>query len=226
MNLARRADLPELMDAPEFPLDDYNACLADLERVNRVTMTHRPTLAFLSRMVPKGGSVSVLDVAYGHGDCLRAIAAWAARRRITARLEGIDLNPRSAIAARARGGDITYRTGDVFDFKPDPRPDFVVSSQFTHHLDSAQLVAFIGWMEATATRGWFISDLHRTAYAYWGFRWLCRVAGWHRVVRHDGTVSIARAFRRDDWERLLAIAGVRGRIRAHLPSRLCVERIR
>ncbi len=226
MDLSHRADLRELMDDPELPVADYEATLADLARVNRVTLTHRPTLAWLRRVTRPGTTISVLDVGYGQGDLLRAIAAWATGQNITGRLEGIDLNPRSAAAASALGGDIAYRTGDVFAFTPDPPPDYVVSSQFTHHLTDSQLVRFIAWLEGTATRGWFISDLRRTAFAYYGFHLLCRVAGWHRIVRHDGTVSIARSFRRADWQRTLGAAGVAADIEPHFPSRLCVARLK
>ena len=111
------------------------------------------------------------------------------------KLEGIDLNPRSAVAAAlATPQDmaITWRTGDVFAYRPASPPDFIVSSQFTHHLDDAQVVAFLDWLERTAAWGWFIADLHRHAIPYYGFRLLARLMGWHPIVRYDGTVSIAR----------------------------------
>ena len=214
------------MDDPDLPLADYEAILGDLERVNRVTLTHRPTLAWLdraTRALPPGREVSILDVACGRGDLLRAIAARFAR---PLRLQGIDLNPRSIAAARRLGGPIAYRTADVFAFAPDPAPDFVVSSQFTHHLADDDVVRFLAWMEANSRRGWFVSDLRRTAFAYWGFRLLCRAAGWHAIVRADGTASIARAFRPAEWRALLDRAGLTATVQTHIPSRLCVGRLR
>ena len=226
MDLRQRSHQPELMDDPDLPEADYEACLADLARVNRVTRTHAPVLAWLDRAVHPGETISVLDVAYGQGDLLRAIASWAARNGVAVRLEGIDLNPRSAPAASSRGGDIAYRTGDVFDFTPEGTPDYVVTSQFAHHLPDNGVIRLIGWMERQARKGWFIADLHRTAYAYYGFRLLCRAAGWHRIVRHDGTISIARSFRRHQWRHYLQAAGVDAVITAHPPSRLCVARLK
>ena len=92
-------------------------------------------------------------------------------------LSGIDLNPRSAIeagAATPTGTVIAWKTGDVFDQAPEPEPDFVVSSQFAHHLTDDQVVAFLLWLERNSRRGWFIADLHRHALPYYGFRLLCR----------------------------------------------------
>ena len=90
--------------------------------------------------------MSVLDVASGQGDLLRAIHSWATRRGLMPMLSGIDLNPRSAIeavAATPTGTVIAWKTGDVFDQAPEPKPDFVVSSQFAHHLTDDQVVAFL-----------------------------------------------------------------------------------
>ena len=82
------------------------------------------------------------------------------------------------------------------------------------------------WLERHAARGWFIADLQRHWFAYYGFRWLARLAGWHRIVRLDGTVSIARSFRRAEWQALLDRAGVDAGIRWHVPFRLCVSRLK
>ncbi len=226
MTLTYRSTEPEVMDDPGLDPAVYARCIGDLAKVNRVTFTHRPVLRWLAAVAPAGG-VSVLDVAFGDGDLLRAIARWADKRGVAMRLSGIDLNPRSAVAARAAtpaGMDIVYRTGDVFEAAPDPKPDFIVTSQFTHHLDDRQLVQFLRWLDRTAQRGWYITDLHRHAVPYYGFRVLARLMGWHRIVASDGTVSIARGFRRGDWQAALAAAGVQADIRWQFPFRYGVSR--
>src|SRR3546814_10084158 len=63
-------------------------------------------------------------------------------------------------------------------------------------------------MEATARIGWFVNDLHRHPVPYYAFSALARAARWHKFVRHDGPVSIGRAFVAADWRRLLATAGI------------------
>jgi hypothetical protein len=82
-------------------------------------------------------------------------------------------------------------------------------------------------MEATARKGWLVNDLHRHPVAFYGFMALSTLAGWHRFVRHDGPVSVARAFRRADWEKLLKAAGIEGAtIQWKLMFRYCVGVIR
>ena len=230
MSLAARSTAAERMDTDCADYDDYARCLADLSRVNLVTLTHRPLLAWLERETAGLQSFSLLDVACGYGDLLRLVHRWSARRGLDAKLDGIDLNPWSQRAARAATPPefaITWHQGDVFAFEPAQRYDFIVSSQFTHHLTDADIVRFIGWMEQHAARGWYIADLYRHWFPYYGFGVLALAAGWHRFVRYDGRVSIARSFVPADWQRLTQAAGLDAdavRISRETPFRLNVSR--
>ena len=204
--------------------------LHDLARVNRATFTAWPTLAFLKRAIGEAKSFRLLDVGFGDGDVLRAVARWARRRGIAAELVGVDLNEKSVKAARDAtppGMAIDYRAGDYAD-QAGPF-DFVVSSQVTHHMTDPQLLAFLRYMEAEARRGWLICDLHRLAFSYWGFPLLARLLMVHRIVREDGRLSIARSFRKGEWEVYLREAKIdpaEVRIVRRFASRLCVERIK
>jgi 2-polyprenyl-3-methyl-5-hydroxy-6-metoxy-1,4-benzoquinol methylase len=217
------------MDSPSTPPEVYARCLRDLSRVNAVTLTHRATLKWLDKVARRTDrKLSILDVACGHGDLLRAIHGWAARAGREVTLHGIDLNPRSTdVAAAATPPEmrIAYHTGDVFEFNPDPAPDLIVTSQFTHHLTDAQLVRFLIWLDAHAALGWCITDLQRHALAYYGFPVIARIAGWHRIVRQDGQISIARSFRKDDWRQALAQAKAAAEIDWIFPFRWRVSHI-
>jgi SAM-dependent methyltransferase len=230
MSLRERAIAEEQMDAADLPEADYAALLGDLAQVNALTLAARPTLAFLARVARRGDRLRLLDVGFGHGDMLRRIARWASRRGVEAELVGIDLNPRSAIVASAATDPalrIHYRTGD-YAALAGAQWDVIVSSLVAHHMTEAQLVAFLRFMEAEARRGWLVNDLHRHAVPHLGFPLLARLMRWHRIVREDGTLSIARSYRPADWPPLLAAAGIpadAARVRRVFPFRLCVERL-
>lgn len=229
MTLAQRSLVEEQMDDPALPENEYAALLADLAQVNTLTMASRPTLAFLNRIARPGARLKLLDVGFGHGDMLRRVARWAERSDVTVELVGIDLNPRSAPVARAATPaelPITFRTGDYADLAGHGW-DAVISSLVTHHMSEDQLVAFLRFMEAEARLGWLVNDLHRHALAYHGYPWLARAMGWHRIVREDGQLSIARSYRPAEWPPILARAGIVGAEAArHFPFRLCVTRVR
>ncbi len=224
--LSRRSALPEELDNDTTDPATYQRVLAELAVCNRLTLTHRPTLRWLGRATKGMTEFSVLDVGHGDGDLLRAIAEWADRRGMKAKLSGIDLNPRSAIAARDATPSwmqIDYHTGCVFSYAPAEPVDFIVSSQVTHHFTDEQVVKLVAWVDANATFGWHIADLHRHAMAYYSYPVLCRLMGWHRILRNDGRISIARSFRRKDWESYLHEAAVQADVYWHL-FRYCVSR--
>ena len=62
MSLAARSTADERMDTDCVDYDDYRHCLRDLARVNTVTLTHRPTLAWLARELGLGGSQRVVEL--------------------------------------------------------------------------------------------------------------------------------------------------------------------
>jgi 2-polyprenyl-3-methyl-5-hydroxy-6-metoxy-1,4-benzoquinol methylase len=229
-HLAVRSRQEEQMDAPDLDPAIYTKVLHDLARVNRWTFTAYPVLAYLKRAAGGTKGFRLLDVGFGDGDILRAIARWAQRRGIAAELVGVDLNEKSVAAAwqaTPPGLTIDYRAGDYLD--QEGPFDFVISSQVTHHMTDAQLMTFLRYMESEARRGWLICDLHRHGFAYWGFPLLARLLFVHRIVREDGRLSIARAFRPAEWRALLAQAAIPAdavRIVRRFPFRLCVERIR
>jgi SAM-dependent methyltransferase len=225
------------MDTEVTGYEEFRDCLVDLERVNLWTMTYRPMMAFMDRLlasgqIPKDRPLVIVDVGSGYGGMLRTIDDWARKRGIAVDLTGVDLNPWSAAASTAAtppGRPIRWVTANLFDYRPTGGIDLIVSSQFTHHLDDDGLVRFLAWMEGTAKLGWFVNDLHRHWLPYRFFSLWSRLAGWHRFVQHDGPVSISRAFVKADWRRLIVKAGIApdaAEIRWWVPFRLCVARLR
>lgn len=238
--LATRATADELMDADDLDEGTYSAVVRDLAQVNTLTMARRPTLAFLADVVrrklgqsndpaTKRVSLKILDVGFGDGDMLRAVHHWGAARSIDLTLVGIDLNPRSAPAARSRTPGamrIDYRTGD-YESCAGEGYDCVLSSLVAHHMTPTQLIAFLRFMDRESESGWFVNDLHRHGFAYVGFPLLATLMRWHPIVRHDGRLSIARSYRPDEWPVIFEKAGITGATVARVfPFRLCVTKLR
>jgi 2-polyprenyl-3-methyl-5-hydroxy-6-metoxy-1,4-benzoquinol methylase len=224
------SELPELMDG-DCNYEDFRDCLRSLEQVNRWLMGYRPTLAWLERLSREPhGQVRVVDVGSGGGDLLRQVAVRAQRRRIAMKLTGIDLNPyatRAAAESTPKELGIEWLTGDALEYRPKKAIDIVVSSLMMHHLEDEEIIAQLRWMEATAQAGWFINDLERSECICTAFELVAGLVRWHRFVRHDGPLSFRRAFRKEDWTRLLTIAGIPQEavtVEHWRPRRLCVGR--
>ncbi len=233
--LDQPAQEEEQMDAADLDPATYSRVLTDLAEVNRWTFAARPTIDFVARAIGDAKRFTLLDVGFGDGDMLRAIARWAEKRGIEAVLTGIDQNPKSGRVAWSATPDrynIEYLTGDYLEpIETAERSggfDLIISSLVAHHMRRDQLLTFLRVMEARARRGWQVNDLHRHRFAYLGFPLLARIMGWHRIVREDGQLSIARSFRPDEWPPLLAEAGLGSdvQIERRFPFRICVERLR
>jgi 2-polyprenyl-3-methyl-5-hydroxy-6-metoxy-1,4-benzoquinol methylase len=230
---AQPAELPELMDGPNSR-EELRACLRDLARVNTWLRSYRPTFKWLDSYIDSFAylrrPLRILDVGCGDGDGPRRIARWARKKRLEVRLTGLDLNTDTISIARESTPPeygIEFVAANVFDYEPQQPVDVIVSSLFAHHLNDKEVVRFVGWMETHAQLGWFVNDLSRAATPYLLFKLLAKATRLHRLVQHDGPVSVARSFRADDWRRLCAAAGLANGdfgLLSYRPARLCVAR--
>jgi SAM-dependent methyltransferase len=212
-DFSQRSTQTELMDTEPLSAVAFHAYLCNLTFINVCTLAYRPTLQWLRRALIAGKPqqpVSVIDVGSGGGDMLRRIWKWAGKRKINTNLVGVDLNPWSKQSAEklTSGMPIRFETSDIFDFHPDRRADFIISSLFAHHLTDDEVIRFIRWMDAHAVHGWFINDLHRHPLPYAFIKCFTRLFGFNRLVQHDAPLSVARAFIMADWHRLLMAAGI------------------
>jgi hypothetical protein len=82
------------------------------------------------------------------------------------------------------------------------------------------------WLEENSLKGWHIADLHRHAMPYHVYPILTHLMGWHRIVRDDGIISIARGFRRHEWQGYLEKACLPADVSWHMTFRLCVSRLK
>ena len=232
----REFALRELMDEPCTYVDYCSAAL-DLAKVNRLTRGYKPTLEFLGRVLERTGvthePLHVVDAGCGHGDGLRTIYRWAAKRSVPLRLTGIDMNPYAARLARERdrrehvsAGTIAWITGDVFATELERPADVVVSSLLAHHLCEEDVVRLLRWNEAQARVGWLVSDLRRSERAAKVFGGMARVMRWNSVIARDGVVSFRRAMSVEEWRGLAGEAGIRdAEIRDVGMGRVVVERL-
>jgi SAM-dependent methyltransferase len=215
MNLTARATTPELMDDLTLASDELRQNLDELETINTWLGGYRPVLAALARLRPRfptGRPLRLADLGSGGGDTLRHVAAWARRQRVPVALTGIDANEFMLTYAAAKSAaypEISYRQVDIFspEFAAQDY-DILTASLFCHHFTDAELVDLLRRWHGQAQVAVVINDLHRHPLAYYSIKYLTRLLGGSRLVQNDAPLSVARAFSRADWQRLLAQAGI------------------
>ena len=213
--LNERASGPELMDDLTLASDELRRNLDELATINRWLGGYRVVLDALERLRPRfpaGRPLRVADLGSGGGDTLRHVARWARQNGVSVELIGIDANDFMLSYAAARSQsfpEISYRRLDIFsaEFQRE-QFDIITNSLFCHHFSDADLTAFFRQWAGQARLAVIINDLHRHGLAYYSIKFLTRLFRGSYLVRHDAPLSVARAFRRADWQRLLAAAGL------------------
>ncbi len=206
---------------------ELSACLAELARVNRWLGGRRTTLTHLGTLLEATGKrvVDVLDVAAGGGDMAEAMRAWAALRGLELRFTLLDRHPLvlGAAVAAARGPRSAVR-GDALGLPfRDGSYDLCVTSLFFHHLEPEQAERALLEMRRVARTGILVNDLVRDRLAWGWILLLSRLFSTNRLVRHDGPLSVRRAYRPEDFRDLALRAGLRDwEVRRHFPYRMCL----
>ena len=211
----RLTDAPELLDGP---LDDPAALvgnLRDLRRVNRWLGGVALTSAAIEALAAHRTGLSILDVGTGGADIPVALLASAERRDRRLHIVGLDSRPEvlaaAALADRAvvDADGLTLQVGDGRSLPyADDSFDVVHASMVLHHLDGEDGVALLREMARVGRLGIVLNDLDRSRLAWLGAWLLGHVFTRNRYTRHDGPLSVRRAYRRTELRALLAVAGL------------------
>jgi len=211
MNLALRSYKPELLDGDNIPFHDIEQNLRELDTINRWLGGHRITIKGLQQLLHGRTYIHICEIGCGGGDNLAALLQWCRRKKIAVTFTGIDIKP-SCIAYAEQNPALQSNTRWVInDYRRvtfTDKPDIIFSSLFCHHFTDADLVAQLQWMQQNAATGFFINDLHRHWLAYHSIRLLTGLFSRSYLVKNDAPLSVARGFKKQEWQQLLAQAGL------------------
>ena len=204
-----RSDQAEIMDDFQLQGDEMKKLLTDLDRVNRYLGGNQITLSGLSTLLkgqPKDRTYHILDLGCGDGQLLRRCARWGKQRGYRFHCLGVDANAHILEEARRRSQDysnIAYKQLDAFDVdSPLPEFDIGLCTLFLHHFDQQRIQWLLSRMSEQAGLGIVVNDLQRSIWAFRLFKLISPALLRTRIARHDGLVSIARSFRREELLKL------------------------
>ena len=204
----------ELLDDPAAPAGTVEQSLRNIARSNRWfggAHALRFGLHQLLDPLPRGRTLTLLDLGTGFGDMPATAVQWARRRDLRIRTIGLELSP---VAARlARQGGVPMIVGCA-GLPPvaDKSVDVVSASMLAHHFEPESVVALLSVCNRLARVGVVICDLERTRLGAAAFRLGARLLGFDPVTQADGLTSIRRGFTRAELATLLARAGVAARV--------------
>ena len=208
-------DRPELMDRPGHDPAVLAENLNDMRLVNRWLGGARLTVDGLERLtdgLAPNRRLRLLDVAAGGADISRVLVGWARRRCPDALVVATDLSheilrlatdpPRPGLAfAVCDGLRLPFRDGAF---------DAAVCSLVLHHLRPDDAVRFLREMRRVSRLGVVVNDLVRWWPGVWGTWLMSRLFSRNPLTRHDGPLSVRRAYTRPELRALVVRAGLRG----------------
>jgi SAM-dependent methyltransferase len=204
----------ELLDDPGADPATVAESLRNIARANRWfggAAAVRFGLGAVLGEVPPGTTLSLLDLGTGLGDLPEVAVRWGARRGIRITPMGLELNRAAAWLAKSRGLAMAVACAGAPPIR-DKSVDVVLLSQVAHHLTSDSVVHLFRLCNQLARRAVLVADLRRHPLAPAFFRLGGRLLAFDRVTLADGVTSIRRGFSRPALLRLMAQAGVSGRV--------------
>ena len=204
-----RSTEKEILDDFELQGNDLTQNLRELQLVNSNLGGYSLVKEGIELIVDKGNlqsPIKVADVGCGGGDTLRELAKWSVNKPFSLELTGIDANTNAIAFAESRSKnypEIKYRQLNIFsdEFKV-LDADVVLFNLFVHHFEEEQIIDFLKVCR-TKNAVVLINDLQRSALAYSLFKIGSRLFRFSRISRHDGLLSIRKAFTRKDLRELL-----------------------
>jgi SAM-dependent methyltransferase len=212
-----RVDGTEYLDRPGHFPSLLAGNLDDLRRINRWLGGHWLTLQGIEHLLeglPSDVEVSVVDVGTGGADVPEAIVAWACRSRRRVRVLAGDVSPEIIDLARRQVGpqvDLAVLDGRCLPLA-DGSVDVAVCSLLLHHLSPDDAVALLREMRRVSRQGIVVNDLVRSRLGYLGALAIGWLATRNPLTRHDGPLSVRRAYTPAEMADLAVRAGL-GRLR-------------
>lgn len=211
INLHQRSYQKELMDEENIPFEAMAQTLKELNVVNSRLGGHAITLSGVRQLLDGKEAVTICEIGCGGGDNLFAIQQYCLKKNIRTSFIGIDINPECIAFAKKQYPRMPceWICSDYalvnFD---NNQPDIIFSSLFCHHFTDDQLVSMLKWQEQNCSQGFFINDLHRHWLAYYLIKYITKFFSKSYLVKNDACLSVARSFRKKDWELFFQKAGL------------------
>jgi ubiquinone/menaquinone biosynthesis C-methylase UbiE len=208
----RLSGVEEFLDGP---LDDASALAANLRDIARINwLTGGSRLSRLA-ITAFGAPSSILDVGTGAADIPISLLADARRHGRPLVVTATDSRPEVLAAARVVRPsieriarlDVALADGRALPY-PDGSFDVAHSSMVIHHLEPDEAIVFLRELRRVARNGIVVNDLVRGELAWVGAWLVTHTVAASRFTRHDGPLSVRRAYDRTELAELIAAAGL------------------
>jgi hypothetical protein len=180
-----------------------------LKYVNKWLGGNKVTLDGIEKLL-RGNSkkepITILDIGCGDGQFLRNCAKYAENNGLKLKCIGLDFNKNILEYAENQSKDfpnIKFQKVDVFlEEELIPNCDIAVCTLFLHHFSDESIAELLKILLKKSNNGLVINDLQRSRIAFNLFKIVSNLFLKTDTAKHDGLVSIARGFKKDELEHI------------------------
>ncbi len=195
------------MDDPAVDAGELALNFDDIEVANR----HFGGVAPVARAIFSHGAQSWLDVGCGSGDIARALLREARRRGRQLHVVALDRSDAILSIARARAKEepqLRFVRGDATALPfADGSFDIATCNLALHHFEADQAPLVLRELRRVSRVTPLVCDLERSRLGYIAALLFARVVAKNRLTKHDGPLSVKRAYTKRE---LLAFASAAG----------------
>ena len=200
------------MDRDDIPFADMAQTLKELNIINTRLGGHAITLRGVKKLPDNITPLTICEIGCGGGDNLFAIYNYCTKKNIPVTFIGIDMNTACIDFAKKQYPQLPCQW-ICSDYKVvnfgESKPGIIFSSLFCHHFTNEQLVFMLQWLQQNSRLGFFINDLQRHWLAYYPIKYITKFFSKSYLVKNDACLSVARSFRRKEWQQLFHKAGIK-----------------
>jgi ubiquinone/menaquinone biosynthesis C-methylase UbiE len=211
INLRQRSYQKELMDGDNISFEAMAQTLKELNIINTKLGGHAITLKGVKELSSNTSPLTICEIGCGGGDNLFAVYKYCAKNNIPVSFIGIDMNAECIAFAKQQYPQLPCQW-ICSDYEKvnfgDNKPAIIFSSLFCHHFTDEQLVIMLRWLQQNSHIGFFINDLQRHWLAYYLIKYITKFFSKSYLVKNDACLSVARSFRKKDWQQLFQQSGV------------------
>ena len=204
-----RSQQLEIMDDLDFQGKEMKNVLGDLKNVNKWLGGNSITLKGIEKLLRgfnKNDTITVLDIGCGDGEMLRKCAEYAKKNNLKFEGFGIDFNEYILEYAENQSKDfpnIKFQKVDVFlEEELIPNCDIAICTLFLHHFNNEKIETLLKVLLRKVNKGIVINDLQRSKSAFELFKLISKLFLKTKTAKHDGLVSIARGFKKNELENI------------------------
>jgi len=201
---------PELMDRPQPVSAELERDLHNIRQLNRWFGSYSLISSFVNRWITRGITMRILDLATGSGDIPRLIANHARRIGADVRIDALDQQPATLQIAKKLSADypnIALIEGNILEWHPSERYDFVLCTLALHHFAEDDAVRVLRRCRELSRRFVLVSDLRRGWLGTIGVYLLTSTIFREPMTQYDARLSVARAFSISEMSEMAKRAG-------------------